>query len=89
MFLIAGYMVKDVVRALKTGEYDLAHDVSQRDDEDDWQYLLTSKQFRSILCGGKFPTPLDIYRETSRFQNGGKSSGGDSGPCEKIAAVAP
>ena len=67
MFLIVGYMVKDAVRAQKTGEYDLAHDVSQRDDEDDRQYLLTSKQFRSILFGGKFPTPPDIYRETSQF----------------------
>ena len=53
MFLIAGSMQKDAVRALKTGDSDLALDVSQRDDEVDRLDLLISKQFRSILCGGK------------------------------------
>jgi phosphate uptake regulator len=55
MFLIAGSMQKDAVRALKTLDYDLALDVIQRDDEVDRLYLLISKQFRSILCGGRMP----------------------------------
>jgi phosphate uptake regulator len=55
MFLIAGSMQKDAERALKTLDYDLALDVIQRDDEADRLYLLISKQFRSILCGGRMP----------------------------------
>ncbi len=67
MFLIAGSMQKDAVRALKTVDYDLALDVSQRDDEVDRLYLLISKQFRSILCGGRMPdsaeTNMEAYHE--------------------------
>ncbi|MGB9939487.1 PhoU domain-containing protein [Methanosarcina sp.] len=67
MFLIAGSMQKDAVRALKTIDYDLALDVSQRDDEVDRLYLLISKQFRSILCGGGMPdsaeTNIEEYHE--------------------------
>lgn len=60
MFLIAGSMQKDAVKALRTADYDLAFDVSQRDDEVDRLYLLISKQFRSILCGGKMPDSTEI-----------------------------
>ena len=63
MFLIAGSMQKDAVRALKTGDSDLALDVSQRYDEVDRLYLLISKQFRSILCGGKMPESSEINIE--------------------------
>lgn len=67
MFLIAGSMQKDAIRALKTADYDLALDVSQRDDEVDRLCLLISKQFRSILCGGKMPdsaeTSIDEYHD--------------------------
>jgi len=67
MFLIAGSMQKDAVRALKTGDYDLALDVSQRDDEVDRLFLLISKQFRSILCGGKMAdsseTSIEEYHD--------------------------
>lgn len=67
MFLIAGSMQKDAVRALKTIDYDLALDVSQRDDEVDRLYLLISKQFRSILCGGRMldsaETSIEEYHE--------------------------
>lgn len=67
MFLIAGSMQKDAIRALKTCDYDLALDVSQRDDEVDRLYLLISKQFRSILCGGKMPesseTSIEEYHD--------------------------
>ncbi len=55
MFLIAGSMQKDAIRALRTADYDLAIDVSQRDDEVDRLSLLIFKQFRSILCGGRMP----------------------------------
>lgn len=67
MFLIAGSMQTDAVRALKTIDHDLALDVSQRDDEVDRLYLLISKQFRSILCGGRMPdsaeTNIEEYHE--------------------------
>lgn len=67
MFLIAASMQKDAVRAFKTIDYDLALDVSQRDDEVDRLYLLISKQFRSILCEGGMPgtteTGLEEYHE--------------------------
>ncbi len=67
MFLIAASMQKDSVRALKTVDYDLAADVSQRDDEVDRLCLLISKQFRSILCGGRMPdsaeTSIEEYHE--------------------------
>lgn len=67
MFLIAGSMQKDAVRALKTIDYDLALDVSQRDDEVDRLYLLISKQFRSILRGGRMldsaETNIEEYHE--------------------------
>ena len=67
MFLIAGSMQKDAVKALRTADYDLALDVSQRDDEVDRLYLLISKQFRSILCGGKMPdsteTSIEEYHD--------------------------
>ncbi len=67
MFLIAVSMQKDAVRAFKTIDHDLALDVSQRDDEVDRLYLLISKQFRSILCGGGVPdsteTNIEEYHE--------------------------
>ena len=67
MFLIAVSMQKDAVRALKTADHDLALDVSQRDDEVDRLCLLISKQFRSILCGGRMPdsteTSIEEYHE--------------------------
>ncbi len=63
MFLIAGSMQKDAVKALKTVDYDLALDVSQRDDEVDRLYLLISKQFRSILCGGRMPDSAEANIE--------------------------
>jgi len=67
IFLIAGSMQKDAVRALKTIDYDLALDVSQRDDEVDRLYLLISKQFRSILRGGRMldsaETNIEEYHE--------------------------
>jgi len=67
MFLIAGSMQKDAIRALKNVDYDLALDVSQRDDEVDRLCLLISKQFRSVLCGGKMPdsseTSIEEYHD--------------------------
>lgn len=67
MFLIALSMQKDAVRAFKTIDHDLALDVNQRDDEVDRLYLLISKQFRSILCGGGMPdsteTNIEEYHE--------------------------
>jgi phosphate uptake regulator len=60
-------MQKDAVRTLKTCGYDLALDVNQRDEEVDRLYLLISKQFRSILCGGKMPdsseTSIEEYHD--------------------------
>jgi phosphate uptake regulator len=44
---------KGCSKTLKTLDYDLALDVIQRDDETDRLYPLISKQFRSILCGGR------------------------------------
>jgi phosphate uptake regulator len=79
MFLIVGSMQKDAVRAFKTIDHDLALDVSQRDDEVDRLYLLISKQFRSILCGGRLPdsaeTDLEEYHEFRMAAN----------PLERIA----
>lgn len=67
MFLIVVSMQKDAVKALKTVDHDLALDVSQRDDEVDRLCLLISKQFRSILCGGKMPdsseTSIEEYHD--------------------------
>ena len=67
MFLITGSMQKDAIRALKTIDHDLALDVSQRDDEVDRLFLLISKQFRSVLCGGKMPdsseTSIEEYHD--------------------------
>lgn len=67
MFLITGSMQKDAIRALKTTDHDLALDVSQRDDEVDRLFLLISKQFRSILCGGRMPdsseTSIEEYHD--------------------------
>lgn len=67
MFLIAGSMQKDAIRALRTADHDLALDVSQRDDEVDRLSLLISKQFRSILCGGRMPdsaeTSIEEYHD--------------------------
>ena len=60
MFLIASSMQKDAIKALKTADYDLALDVSQRDDEVDRLCLLISKQFRSLLCGGRMPDSAEI-----------------------------
>jgi phosphate uptake regulator len=79
MFLIAESMQKDAIRALKTIDYDLALDVSQRDDEVDRLYLLISKQFRSILCGGRMldsaETNIEEYHEFRMAAN----------PLERIA----
>lgn len=79
MFLIAESMQKDAVRALKTIDYDLALDVSQRDDEVDRLYLLISKQFRSILRGGRMldsvETNIEEYHEFRMAAN----------PLERIA----
>jgi phosphate uptake regulator len=79
MSLIAGSMQKDAVRALKTIDYDLALDVSQRDDEVDRLYLLISKQFRSILRGGRMldsaETNMEEYHEFRMAAN----------PLERIA----
>lgn len=67
MFLITVSMQKDAIRALKTADHDLALDVSQRDDEVDRLCLLISKQFRSILCGGRMPdsseTTIEEYHD--------------------------
>jgi phosphate uptake regulator len=67
MFLITVSMQKDAIRALKTGDHDLALDVSQRDDEVDRLCLLISKQFRSVLCGGRMPdsseTSIEEYHD--------------------------
>ena len=79
MFLITGSMQKDAIRALKTGAHDLALDVSQRDDEVDRLCLLISKQFRSILCGGRMPdsaeTSIEEYHDFRMA----------AGPIERIA----
>ncbi|AKB74224.1 hypothetical protein MSLAZ_0963 [Methanosarcina lacustris Z-7289] len=67
MSLITGSMQKDAIRALKTVDHDLALDVSQRDDEVDRLFLLISKQFRSVLCGGRIPdsskTSIEEYHD--------------------------
>jgi phosphate uptake regulator len=72
-------MQKDAIRALKTGDHDLALDVSQRDDEVDRLCLLISKQFRSILCGGRMPdsaeTSIEEYHDFRMA----------AGPIERIA----
>ncbi|MCC4770032.1 AbrB/MazE/SpoVT family DNA-binding domain-containing protein [Methanosarcina sp. DH2] len=79
MFLITGSMQKDAIRALKTGDHDLALDVSQRDDEVDRLCLMISKQFRSILCGGRMPdsseTSIEEYHDFRMA----------AGPIERIA----
>jgi phosphate uptake regulator len=89
MFLIAGSMQKDAVRAFKTIDYDLALDVSQRDDEVDRLYLLISKQFRSILCGGRMPdsaeTNIEEYHE---FRMAASSLERIADHAQKIANVA-
>ncbi|HET8685830.1 MAG TPA: phosphate uptake regulator PhoU, partial [Methanosarcina sp.] len=89
MFLIAGSMQKDAVRAFKTIDYDLALDVSQRDDEVDRLYLLISKQFRSILCGGRMPnsaeTNIEKYHE---FRMAASSLERIADHAQKIANVA-
>jgi phosphate uptake regulator len=89
MFLIAGSMQKDSVRAFKTIDYDLALDVSQRDDEVDRLYLLISKQFRSILCGGRMPnsaeTNIEKYHE---FRMAASSLERIADHAQKIANVA-
>jgi phosphate uptake regulator len=89
MFLIAGSMQKDSVRAFKTIDYDLALDVSQRDDEVDRLYLLISKQFRSVLCGGRMPnsaeTNIEKYHE---FRMAASSLERIADHAQKIANVA-
>ena len=60
MFLIANSMHKDAVIALKNSDTDLALDVMQRDDDVDRLFLLTAKQFRSILRGARVPDISDI-----------------------------
>jgi phosphate uptake regulator len=79
MFLIAGSMQKDAIRALKIADQDLALDVSQRDDEVDRLFLLISKQFRSVLCGGRMPdsseTSIEEYHDFRMA----------AGPIERIA----
>lgn len=67
MFLITSSMQEDAIRALRTVDHDLALDVSQRDDEVDRLYLMISKQFRSVLCGGRIPdsseTSIEEYHD--------------------------
>lgn len=79
MFLITVSMQKDAIKALRTADHDLALDVSQRDDEVDRLCLLISKQFRSILCGGKMPdspeTSIEEYHDLRMA----------AGPLERIA----
>lgn len=60
MFLISNSMHKDAVIALKNTDTDLALDVIQRDDDIDRLFLLTAKQFRSILSGAHVPNISDI-----------------------------
>lgn len=90
MFLIARSMQKDAVRACKTVDHDLALDVSQRDDEVDRLYLLISKQFRSILCGGGMPdsseTNIEEYHE---FRMAASPLERIADHAQKIANVAP
>ena len=89
MYLIAGFMQKDAVRALKTGDSDLALDVSQRDDEVDRLYLLISKQFRSILCGGKMPaSPETSIEECHDFRMAASPLERIADHAQKIATVA-
>ena len=60
MFLIASSMHKDAILALKGGDRDLALDVMQRDDDVDRLFLLTAKQFQSILRGARMPDISEI-----------------------------
>ena len=60
MFLISNSMHKDAIIALKNSDTDLALDVIQRDDDVDRLFLLTAKQFRSILRGARVPNISDI-----------------------------
>lgn len=60
MFLISNSMHMDAIIALKNGDTDLALDVMQRDDDVDRLFLLTAKQFRSILRGARVPNISDI-----------------------------
>ena len=60
MFLISNSMHKDAIIALKNGDSDLALDVMQRDDDVDRLFLLTAKQFRSILRGARVPNISEI-----------------------------
>lgn len=60
MFLIAGSMFRDSVKALRTSDFDLASDVEQRDDEVDRLFLVISRQFRSVVCGSGFVNESDI-----------------------------
>ena len=89
MYLIAGSMQRDAVRALKTGDSDLALDVSQRDDEVDRLYLLISKQFRSILCGGKMPDSSETsIEECHDFRMAASPLERIADHAQKIATVA-
>lgn len=60
MFLISNSMHKDAIIALKNSDTDLALDVMQRDDDVDRLFLLTAKQFRSILRSARVPDISDI-----------------------------
>ena len=60
MFLISNSMHKDAIIALKNRDSDLALDVMQRDDDVDRLFLLTAKQFRSILRGARVPDISEI-----------------------------
>ncbi|MDF1533261.1 MAG: phosphate uptake regulator PhoU [Methanosarcinaceae archaeon] len=79
MFLIANSMHKDAIIALKNSDTDLALDVIQRDDDVDRLFLLTAKQFRSILRGARVPDiseiSIDEYHDLRMT----------AGPLERIA----
>lgn len=67
MFIIAGSMFRDSVKALQTLDLDLATDVEQRDDEVDRLFLVIAKQFRLVLCGSNFAdrsgTSIEEYHD--------------------------
>lgn len=89
MFHIAISMQKDAIRALKTIDCDLALDVSQRDDEVDRLYLLISKQFRSISCGGRVLDSAEInIEEYYEFKMAANTLERIADHAQKIATVA-
>jgi phosphate uptake regulator len=49
MFMITRSMQENAIRALKEKDFDLAKDVTERDNEVDKLFLLVSKQFRMVM----------------------------------------